>query len=58
MNLIQVVRPGPDAEEPEKVALPSGQFRLQAGDQLDVIGPVDVLRGFVPARKQAEAETD
>ena len=58
LNLIQVVRPRPDAEEPEKVALPSGQFRLQAGDQLDVIGPVDVLRGFVPVRTQAEAETD
>ena len=56
LNLIQVLRPHPDDEPPEKVALPSGGFRLQEGDQLDVIGPVDVLRGYEPVKGSLEGE--
>ncbi len=50
LNLVQVVRPRVDEEEPEKVVLPAGDFRLQEGDRLDVIGPLEVLRGYQSAQ--------
>jgi trk system potassium uptake protein TrkA len=56
LNLIQIVRPpsrvgaavatteGTGGGEPERIALPHGGTRLQAGDRIDVIGAEEVLR--------------
>mgnify|MGYP002629049705 CR=1 FL=1 len=42
--LIQVHRTVNDVQE--RIPLPDGQFRLEAEDQLDVIGPEDVVESF------------
>ena len=43
LNLVQVHRGGPEGEA---FPLPSGSFRLEAGDVLDVIGPNAVLERY------------
>lgn len=46
LNLVQVHRPGRREGDEKRIPLPSGDFRLEAGDQLDVIGSKQVLGGF------------
>lgn len=45
LNLVQVHRPAVDGAE-EAFPLPSGSFRLESGDILDVIGPNAVLERY------------
>jgi trk system potassium uptake protein TrkA len=46
LNLIQVHRPGKTPAEATKVPLPAGNFRLEQGDLMDVIGANKVLARF------------
>ncbi|MBK7701634.1 MAG: TrkA family potassium uptake protein [bacterium] len=46
LNLIQVHRPGKDPGQDTKVPLPAGNFRLEQGDLMDVIGANKVLARF------------
>jgi trk system potassium uptake protein TrkA len=51
LNLVQIRRTGPqaaDGEDPviERIALPDGSVVLRAGDEIDVIGPDEVLKNY------------
>ncbi len=46
LNLIQVHRPGKKPGEDQKVPLPAGNFRIEDGDLMDVIGANKVLARF------------
>ncbi|MDO9694704.1 MAG: TrkA family potassium uptake protein [Candidatus Latescibacteria bacterium] len=46
LNLIQVHRPGKDPNQDTKVPLPAGNFRLEQGDLMDVIGANKVLARY------------
>jgi trk system potassium uptake protein TrkA len=46
LNLIQVHRNSAGKKKDTAFPLPSGTFRLEAGDVLDVIGPNDVLEQY------------
>ena len=51
LNLVQIRRAGPEAAEGadpviERIALPDGTVVLRAGDEIDVIGPDEVLKNY------------
>lgn len=56
LNLIQVHRPGKDPTVDTKVPLPAGNFRLEAGDLMDVIGANKVLARFREAAGTGTAD--
>jgi Trk K+ transport system NAD-binding subunit len=56
LNLIQVHRPGKDPTADTKVPLPAGNFRLEAGDLMDVIGANKVLARFREATGTGAAD--
>lgn len=52
LNLIQVHRfEASDEDEIERIPLPTGDFRIEAGDELDVIGENDIIATYELVRR-------